>query len=212
LKRAAVDRHPQAENVSSHRRNVERERANARAYQALLLLGIGVRRSPAGKALLRQWADAADPELATAAWAALAMYGEPEATRRLSERAMQRGSGRAVELLLSRVMPPSGRSQPRRVEDGEKTQCSTCGRESHEVTHMMAGAGAVVCDRCVLKVRQNRSSMMAPDDSHCRLCSRSHFEVSGLYRCNNVDICSSCMKLSLGLLEREEVDRFLAAW
>jgi hypothetical protein len=27
-----------------------------------------------------------------------------------------------------------------------------------------------------------------------------------------VHICSECLDLSLGLLEREEVDRFLAAW
>jgi ATP-dependent protease Clp ATPase subunit len=94
----------------------------------------------------------------------------------------------------------------------EQTRCTTCGREAGEVTHMMAGAHAVVCDRCVIKVRQHRESMLAPDDARCKLCDRSHFEVPGLYRHNNVDICSKCMKLSLGLLEREEVDRFLATW
>ena len=77
---------------------------------------------------------------------------------------------------------------------------------------MITGGSTVICDRCVLRVSQNRASMQAPDDAHCSLCTASPFDSSGIYRVNAVDICSDCLQLSLGLLEREEVDTFLAAW
>ena len=77
---------------------------------------------------------------------------------------------------------------------------------------MMAGGGQVICDRCVVRVWQNRRSQIAADDATCGLCNRSHFEANGLYSYNRVNICSHCVQLSLGLLEREEVDRFLTTW
>ncbi len=210
IKRAAVDRHPPAEDVRKHRVNLDTETNRARAHQAMLLIAIGSRRSAAGKALLRDWAETADPELATAAWAALAMYGEPDAVRKLRDRALQRGASAVVERLLSGVTPPVGQ-QPRRVSDGEQTRCSTCGRAPHEVSHMMAGGSTVMCDRCVLRVATHRRSMAAADDAVCDLCHRTHFEAR-VYTYNGHRICNHCLELSLGLLEREEVDRFLATW
>lgn len=210
IKRAAVDRHPPADDVRKHREHLAIERNRARAHQAMVLLAIGTRRSAAGKALLRDWAENADPELATAAWAALAMYGEPEATRRLRDRAVQRGAVPVVERLLSGVTPPASR-QPRRVSDGEETRCSTCGRAPHEVSHMMAGGTAVVCDRCVMRVATHRRSMTATDEAVCDLCHRTHFEAT-VFAYNGHHICNHCLELSLGLLEREEVDRFLETW
>lgn len=212
LKRAAVERHPAAPDVRIHRRNLDTERNRARSWQGLLLLAIGTRRSASGKELLRQWADSADPELATAAWAGLAMYGEPEATRRLQDRARERGASRLTDRLLAQVTPQSGRPRPRRVSDDEQLRCSTCGRGPHDVTHLMAGGQAIICDRCVVKVSQHRRSMTAADDAVCSLCGATHFESKGIYLHNSVNICSACLELSLGLLEREEVDRFLEAW
>jgi ATP-dependent protease Clp, ATPase subunit len=212
LKRATVDRHGPAHDVTSHRKNLEKERQRARAYQALLLLSIGVRRSAAGKALLREWAETADPDLATAAWAALAMYGDPVAARALQERAVEKGALPVVEQLLAEVTPPGGPGSPRKVEGATTLRCTTCGRGHDEVTHMIAGGNSVICDRCVVHVTQNRATLGAPDDATCALCGRSHFESAGLYRYNKVDICNHCVQLSLGLKEREEVDSFLAAW
>ena len=77
---------------------------------------------------------------------------------------------------------------------------------------MMAGGGEVICDRCVVMVWQNRRSLVAADDAVCGLCGRSHFEADGLFSYNRINICSHCVQLSLGLLEREEVDRFLSDW
>ncbi|MCB9780826.1 MAG: tetratricopeptide repeat protein [Alphaproteobacteria bacterium] len=210
IKKAAVDRYPPADDVRKHREQLAKERDRARAHQAMLLVAIGARRSAAGKALLRDWAETADPELASAAWAALAMYGEPEATRRLRDRAVQRGAVPVVERLLSGVTPAAG-TQPRRVSDGEHTRCSTCGRAPHEVSHMMAGGDSVICDRCVMRIATHRRSMTAADDAVCNLCHRTHFEAA-VFTYNGHQICNHCLELSLGLLEREEVDRFLAEW
>lgn len=212
LKRAAVDRHGPAHDVREHRKNLDTQRDQARAYQALLLVAIASRRSASGKSLLKNWAMNADNDMATAAWAALSLYGEPDAAERLRERGMSQGCAHVVEHLLDQVSPRAGRGGPRRVSDGEQTRCSTCGREPSEVTHMMAGTGVVICDRCVVRIWQHRRSLAAPDDATCNLCGRSHFEANGLYRYNGVNICSHCEQLSLGLLEREEVDRFLATW
>jgi Flp pilus assembly protein TadD len=212
LKRAAVDRHEAASDVGGHRKNLDQERKRARAYQALLLLAVGVRRSNSGKNLLGEWASNADPDLATAAWAGLSMYGEPEATAKLAAQTSGKGGSGSVDKLLSFVVPPSAQIRPRRVTDDVSTRCSTCGRTSGDVDHLMAGSQAVVCDRCVIRVGQHRRSLEASDDAVCDLCSRTPFEVRGLYGYNGVHICSECLDLSLGLLEREEVDRFLAAW
>jgi hypothetical protein len=130
----------------------------------------------------------------------------------IHERAVLLGKTDVVDRLLAQVVPRTAAQKPRRISDGEGACCTTCGRDSQQVTHMIAGGHAVICDRCVLKVSQNRKTMVAPDDAGCGLCGSSPFESSGLYRVNKVDICSDCLQLSLGLLEREEVDQFLAAW
>lgn len=212
LKRATVDRHGPAHDVQAHRRNLDRERARARAHQALLLLSIGVRRSAAGRELLRQWAATADPDLAIAANAALTMYGDPAGARALQERAVEKGALPIVEHLLAEVTPPGGPRAPHKVEGHRGLRCTTCGRGQGEVSHMIAGGDTVICDLCVVHITQNRATLTASDDAACSLCGRSHFESAGLYAYNKIDICNSCVQLSLGLTEREEVDSFLMAW
>lgn len=212
LKKAAVERHPAAHDVQQHRRNLAAERDRARAYQALLLLSIAVRRSAAGRTLLRKWAETADPELAVAAWAGLALYGEPDASKKLAERAKERQATPLVDRLLQAIAPAPARREPRKVESLEQTVCGTCGRKHEEVTHMITGGDVVICDRCVVHITQNRARLTAPDEATCGLCGRTHFESAGLFRYNGVDICNQCVQLSLGLLEREEIDQFLGSW
>ena len=130
----------------------------------------------------------------------------------IQERGQVLGKADVVDRLLTQVLPPIAPQKPRRVSDGEGVSCTTCGQGSQQVIHMITGGQAVICDCCVLKISHSRATMVAPDDGRCSLCGASPFESSGLYRFNSVDICSECLQLSLGLLEREEVDRFLAAW
>ena len=81
-----------------------------------------------------------------------------------------------------------------------------------EATHLMAGSDAVICNICVVDVGRKRRQLRAPDDASCAFCSKTHLETRGVHRKQGVDICSECLEFSLGLMEREEVDRFLAGW
>jgi tetratricopeptide (TPR) repeat protein len=212
LKRNAVNRHGPSSDVTRHRQRVDEERVQARGYQALLLLALATRRSASGKGILRKWAEKADPDLAVAAWTGLAIYGDADAAGQLVSRAATRGATPLVDTLLALVTPPrtveiaAGAAQ----RDGTSTRCATCGRTQAEVDHLMVGGRTVVCDRCVLRISQHRRSLPAPDGAVCDLCGRGPFEVSGLYAYNGTHVCSACTERSLGLLEREEVERYLA--
>jgi hypothetical protein len=212
LKRNAVSRHGPSQDVARHRQRIDEERVQARGYQALLLLALATRRSASGKGILRKWAEKADPDLAVAAWTGLAIYGDADAAGQLVSRAATRGAPHLVDTLLALVTPPrtveiADRTVPR---DGSSTRCATCGRAQGEVDHLMVGGKTVVCDRCILRISQHRRSLPAPDGAVCDLCGRGPFEVSGLYAYNGTRVCSACTERSLGLLEREEVERFLA--
>lgn len=213
LKRAAVDRGgPPAADVNAHRARIEAQRREARAWQALLLLAIGSRRSRAGRKLLERWADTADTDLASAARAGLAMMGDVQATRALAELAKRRGASERHLTLLRAVVPPASARAPRPVADGDDAHCSCCGRTAKETAHLMAGSEAVICDVCVVEAGRSRANLVAPDDAACAFCGKSHLESRGVYRTQGVDICAGCLELSLGLVEREAVDRFLGTW
>lgn len=212
IQRAAVDRRGGAHDLTAHRRNVDAERDVARAYQALLLLAIATRRSRAARALLTSWGADADPDLQVAVLAAQVMCGDNDAVRLLVRRAQERGAGSIVERLLAHVTPPTQHVDPQPVGRGQDVHCSACGRTNRDCTHLMAGTRAVVCDLCVHAIAKNRRALAAPDDAACHLCGRTHFESRGIYRHAGVDVCADCLDLSMGLLEREEIDRFLAAW
>ncbi len=211
VQRAAVDRRGNAVDLGAHRRAVEGEREVARAWQAVLLLAIATRRSRSARQLLTSWGQGVDPELAVAVHAAQAMCGEPEAIKSLHRRGQEKGSVVLVDRLLARIVPPPRRGEPTAVQGGD-TRCSACGRTGAEATHLMTGTRAVLCDHCIGEVVQNRLALTAPDDAACHLCGRTHFEARSLWRIHGVDVCVHCVDLSVGLRERETVDRFLAAW
>lgn len=211
ITRASVDRRGGASDLSAHRRNVESEREVARGYQALLLLAIASRRSRSARQLLATWGQNADAELQVAVLAGQVMCGDGDAAKALIRRGQERGAGPTVERLLAHVSP-SERAEPRTVGSEQDVHCTACGRTGKECTHLMAGTRAVICDHCSGEIAKNRRKAIAPDDAACHLCGRTHFESRGVYRHAGVDICSNCLDLSMGLLEREEVDRFLATW
>jgi len=212
LKRAATERYEATNDVTRHRYNLARERDQARAYQSLLLIAVATRRSRSGRRFLERWAGAADPELAVAAQAGMATYGAPEAIEALRSRATARGAGARVEALLQHVVPPTARKPPRPVSDHEDVHCSTCGRTAKEAEHLMVGSDAVICEHCVVVVGQRRRDLRAADDAHCDFCGKTHLEARGLYHYSGVDICSDCLELSLGVVEREAIEQFLADW
>lgn len=212
IQRAAVERRSPQTDLAAHRRAVESERELARAYQAVLLQAIASRRSRSARQLLASWGRDADPELEVAVLAAQVMGGDAEAGQALRRRAQEKGQGPLVDRLLTLVTPDRGVTEPHPVKPGVDTHCTSCGRTGQEATHLMAGTRAVVCDVCMNDIARRRRSLAAPDDAACHLCGRTHFESRGVYRLAGVDVCADCVDLSVGLIEREEVDRFLAAW
>ena len=217
LKRAAADRHGVGADVGTLRANVERERQEARAWQALLLLAIASGATRSGRSLLLRWSTDADPELADAARSALIVSGDTGHDEALRPRARARGAEALLDTLVARGSPADVRVQPRPVGADEDVCCATCGRRPAEVSHLIAGgvgaAGTAVCDRCIAAIARDRRELATDDPGvACRLCGRTNLEARGVYVYRAVAVCASCVDLGLGLVEREEIDRFLAAW
>jgi len=213
LRRAAVDRHGPAHDVAKHREAVEHERREARAWQALLLLSIGARQDRASRNLLLRWASEADKDLAAAAQAALVVMGDTEAITSLRQHAHGAAATHLVDAIVAQVAPPRAHYHARAVSDDPSAVCSTCGRRGSEVGHVMVGGDATVCDVCMADLARTRSDHATDDaDARCALTGRSALDSRGLYVYRGIGICREVLDQSLGLLEREEVDRYLAVF
>ena len=211
LSRAAVDRHGPAKDVRGHRVAIDKERREARAWQALLLLALGSKQSRSSRTLLVRWAAEADEDLAIAAQAALAMLGDDDATDALQKRARARGAANLVDAMLTQVNPPRERFQPRPITGDGDLHCSTCGRRGTEVGHILKGGSAAVCDHCVTDAARERRNLRSDDPGlHCALCDKNELETRAVYAYRGVAVCNACLDNSLGLLEREEIERYLA--
>ena len=223
LRKAAVDRHGAASDVGGHRRAVDAERRQARAWQALVLLSIASHDNQDSRPLLVRWAEEADAELADAARAALVMLGDEESTELLQRRAAGRGASNLMEAMVAQVTAPSlgaSRVRVRAVTSGSggdvegDLACTSCGRKLAEVSHMMVGGAdgnAVVCEVCLAEIALHRRDLANVDpEAVCALSGRSGFETAAMYTYEGLVVCREVVDLGLGLLERQTVDRFLA--
>ena len=220
LRRAAVDRHDPARDVADHRRAVDTERREARAWQALLLLAIASHGNRASRNLLVRWAAEADADLADAARAALVMLGDEESAQVLARRARARGAGNLVEAMLAQVGPAGGapisgssHGTVRPLGEGEDRTCSTCSRRPSEVAHMMVGGEHAICNLCLAEIALHRRELETDDpEKVCALSGRGTFETAAMYVFHDLPICREVVDHGLGLLEREAVDRFIASF
>jgi len=217
LRRAAVDRHGPARDVTDLRGAIDRERREARTWQALLLLAIAARPSRTSRALLQRWASDADGDLGDAARAALALLGDADALAALRKRARAHGAEHLADALANQIQQPAARFQPHPISDDPQLVCATCGKRGAEVDHLLApDAGAsrrdAVCDQCIAAIAQHRRSLKTESpDVRCALCNREGLESRGMYVYRSVPVCTDCLEVSLGLVEREEVERYLSA-
>lgn len=212
LKRAAVDRHGPAVDVETHRENVERERQEARAWQALLLIAIGTRGAEGSRNLLVRWSSDADPELQLAASSALALLGDDRATERLREVAQAHGASHRVQQLAAVLAPADTVFTPTPVSGEAQILCEICGRRGTDTEHILVGAHTKVCDHCITALaRDRRNSRVTDPTTACQLCRSTELEGAEVFTHQSVEICSRCIDQSLGLLEREEIDRFLTS-
>jgi len=212
LRRQAVERHGPSNDVAGHRRAIDDERRSARAWQALLLLSIASHDNRSSRNLLVRWAAEADADLADAARAALAMLGDDEATDALRKRAKARGAENLVDAMLTQVQSRVSHYPVRPAEEGDDSVCSTCGRRAHEADLLLVGANGALCSHCLVEVAKSRPEHLDTDpDSMCALSRRSAFEARAMYRFRGVLLCREVLDDGLGRLEREAVDRYLAA-
>lgn len=212
LNRAAVDRYGPARDLKLHRERIEAERLTARAWQALLLLALGHRNTDHGRNLLKRWAADADRDLVIAARAALTIQGDEDAVQPLRNDARKRRAEFLVDRILAGRTPTDEHFQPRPVSDASDAHCATCGRTVGDVDHLLQGADAHVCNRCITEIATRRRSLVVDDPAaRCALCHRSGTEVRAIFDHRAVKVCSKCVDQSLGLTEREAVDRFFVS-
>ncbi len=212
LRRQAVERHGPSNDVAGHRRAIDDERREARAWQALLLLSIASHNNRSSRNLLVRWAAEADADLADAARAALAMLGDEEATMVLRKRAKTRGAENLVDAMLTQVQSRVSHFPVRPAESGDDVVCSTCGRRAHEADLLLVGASGSICSHCLTDLAKTRKEHLEPDpEALCALSRRSAFEARTMYRFRGLVLCREVLDDGLGRLEREAVDRYLAA-
>jgi len=211
LQRAAVDRNGPARDVLTHRRRVEVQRQLARGWQAAILLAVAVKGTETGRNLLVRWAAEADAELAIAARAGLTLLGDPNASALLDEQVTDPIARRRLQELRASTGRADDPTPYRPVSDDENRTCATCGRRSAEVDHMMVRGDLAICDRCLAHIAQHRHELATDDPRvRCAMTGRTITDSRELYLYNGVPIATEVVDRSLGLLEREEVDRFLA--
>ena len=218
LRRAAVARHGPADDVVAYRATIAAERAEARAWQALLLLAIAAHRTPSARNLLVRWAADADDDLAFAARAGLAMCGDREAAQALEQAATAHDLGHLAGLVVSSARPVDGPRPAVLVSDRDDLTCSTCGRRGSQVAHVMTGpahggeAGVCICSVCLATIHDRRDELRTRDpDIACAITGATLLDTEALYVYQGVPVSEAVVLDSLGHDERETVASFLAA-
>lgn len=234
LKRRAHETKAAADDVGAYAEALEHARADRTRYQAYLLLALAVKGSPTAEEFLVDHLEGGDPVLRNSAAIALLFYGHEGAIQLLDEEAREvpeerRATlGELLEMGRSRkdekrkvidlstaargeVMRPDPPPRRRSMEDHEHYRCSLCGRTQDQVDRLMSGNRMLLCNVCVSAIHDHRDDLAVPDDEEhvCHLCRSSIFEVQSMYRIMEFLVCNVCLDQCVGLLRREEVDRFL---
>lgn len=211
LRRAAVERHGAGADVTTHRKNVEAERQQARAWQASLLAALGARGDRSARGLLLRWASDADPELALAAQAGLVLLGDASAASQLRAEASRRGAVPEADRFLRAVPRHEPRPAPQVVQD-PSARCMTCGRRAPEAAWLLAAGEQAVCERCLHDVARRRAELLVEDPGvACAICARDGLATSAVYVFRGTPVCAHCLDQGLGWSDREAVDSYLGA-
>ncbi len=235
LRRRARSHKAVDDDIGAYRDSLDVARAELNRYRAYLLLGLAVKGTETAEGFLVERLDDSVPVLRHAAAVALLFYGNERAIAAL-EGASQEASGDARRKLD--VLVEVGRSrreerqkvisltvlkgqreaqrtepQPRRrsLEDHENLSCSLCGRSQDQVERLMSGNRVFLCNLCVSYIHQHRHELAVPDreDHVCSFCNASIFEVPGMHKAKELLLCNRCLDTCVGLLAKEEVERFL---
>ena len=202
LQSAAVDRHGPSPDVARHRKMLDEEHREARAWQAQLLLSLAAHDVPSTRSLLLRWTQEADADLADAARVALIVLGDTHLAADLEARCARRGASHILEHLLHLVRPDS-KPLTCRVSPGSIDHtCGVCGARGHHVEHILSSSQTNVCDRCLVRISQQPEAFSIQDPlSHCQLTGRRE-PMTRLFRFpNGVTVCWDAVERSGDLLQ-----------
>ena len=89
---------------------------------------------------------------------------------------------------------------------------SLAGEQAAGADLLLVGANGALCSHCLVDVARSRKEHLETDpEAVCALSRRSAFEARAMYRFRGVVVCREVLDDGLGRLEREAVDRYLAA-
>jgi hypothetical protein len=143
----------------------------------------------------------------------LATMGDDSAIRLLRTHSRRHHTEHVLDALVNALRPPALRHRPRPLTSDEDVACATCGRRPTEVSHLITGDGEqAICNRCLTDIARGRRDLVNDDpNAQCILTGLTNLEDRAVYTYRGVNVASSAVDLSLGLVERDEVDRFLGA-
>jgi ClpX C4-type zinc finger len=87
--------------------------------------------------------------------------------------------------------------------------CTFCGREPHELSSLVAGSGAAICDHCVHAFSASLTSgadwpdgvaVSGESERACGFCEKEAAETSGLVVMSSAAICPECLRSCADLL------------
>ncbi len=234
LKRAALARLEVKDDIGAYKHAIEQIRSEFSEFQGYLLRALATKGTPEVEAFLLDALHRPERPIRLSAAVALVNYGneraidllerecaelhgaEREQVRELIRIGKEKHASLHKIIRLSdlqdraRMQLPGSRGKPRPTSP-PLNRCSVCGRGHREVGRMLAGSRLMICTDCVRDIWRERSLLRAPvqRDVRCSFCLRSVFEADAFYARSGIHICNLCLDLSMGVIEKEEVERFL---
>jgi len=106
---------------------------------------------------------------------------------------------------------------PPRAFRGNMLECSFCGKSQKQVSKLIAGPGAYICDECadkadrVIATGEVAATPLSAVKSvgadviraQCRFCGKRRHQVSGMALAAEATICSECLALCLEIIAEE---------
>jgi ribosomal protein L24E len=123
----------------------------------------------------------------------------------------------ALGLSYERVHQIAEGAGPPRAFPGNMLECSFCGKNMKQVSKLIAGPDAYICNECADKADRviatgevaatplSAVKSVAPDvtRAQCSFCGKRRYQVSGMALAAEGTICSECLALCLEIIAEE---------
>jgi tetratricopeptide (TPR) repeat protein len=229
LKKRAQRHKEVDDDLTAYSNALDEVRAELREYRAYLLLALAVKGTATAEDFLSDYIDSEERELRASAAISLLFYGNQRAIWMLREESQslpEPYSERLTNLIslgISRSeqqdkiidLDEAAQQRPARTPRNRTHEtCTLCNRSKHDVDRLMSGNQVYLCNLCISYIHQQREQLTTSNQEEhvCSFCSSSVFEVQRMHRIKQLLLCDGCLQTCVGLLAREEVDRFLRSF